>query len=179
MKAHGLALHRVSSLYIIPCNQCWEWFPTKEEMETHTIYHGIDPTKLYCNLCSETFKAQFNDGSSVRFKSLRTGQHVLNRHLKKHDEIIECSTCGLKCVSKLTLQTHMKTHNAKHMCDICSKNLRTAELVAAHIKRDHEENVMLDCDECEMKSKNIVGLKYHKSRMHGKYFIKVSQLSMQ
>ena len=54
IRQHRRKFHTVSSLDVLPCDHCTEWFPSLADLTEHESFHNMDkdPTKLYCNFCS-------------------------------------------------------------------------------------------------------------------------------
>ena len=147
--------HRVSSLYLFPCHYCWEWFPTTEHLENHLLFHKEDPERLYCNICSASFKAQMNTKLLI-YKEERDGtiillgQNTLNSHLKSHQEKPICKKCGKELDHARALRLHMQLHKEKTFtCDVCGGKFYDRKGLEDHKNIKHTGKLDFACEECE------------------------------
>ena len=159
--------HQVSSLHLYPCHYCWEWFPTTEDLESHHVYHNEDPERLYCNICSASFKAQINtkllfskeekDGTTILL-----GQNSLNSHLKSHQAKPICKTCGKELEHARALALHMQSHKEKKLtCDVCGAKFFHRQALEDHTNIKHSGKLDFACEECEKRFPTFAYLKSH------------------
>ena len=180
-KKHNNAHHKVSSLYIWPCPQCWEWFPTEDSLRNHVQYHKPgNGLYIHCTFCTVKVKAQ-NSGStgSNRFMKreglkIMIGQHSLDEHMKMHSDEARtlCGICGKKLKNYKAYYAHIKLHDeARHACEICGKEFRNIKQVEEHVKVVHTKELEFRCDQCFKSCQSRISLKEHmKSHSESKHF---------
>ena len=174
-KKHYNWCHKVSSLEVHPCKVCWEWFPKEEDVRKHTLFHGDDPSKLYCNLCPHKCAAKFNirPRNSLKDKNgsfIPVGQLSMNEHLKEHDIIHQCEDCGIVFPLLKGLKSHMLIKHKQdrgHTCEHCGKLYMQKQQLKNHIEMQHGNNTY-ECDQCDGTFATKDNLRVHKKRVHDK-----------
>ena len=154
LKSHFQYHHMVNSQWVHPCPTCWEWFPTKEEVEGHLLFHREDPTSLHCNICSTTCKSQMSGRiffSNTVEKGIPVGQQTLNEHLKSHGERPICKICGKTFKHEKTHKMHMNNaHGEKsYICQVCGGKFMKERFLVDHMQSKHSGEKNYSCDQCE------------------------------
>ena len=159
-------VHTVSSLHVLPCPKCWEWFSTKEALEYHLTCHGKDPKYLVCTICkyklfSQTYKKR-------RTKNICCGQQTLDEHMKIHLEKYNCDQCGKLFVDSKRLKAHRQHHKEKdQQCHMCERMFRNQFRVNEHIAVKHELKMDHECEKCHRKYPTQYRLNEHTKGVHG------------
>ena len=115
--------------------------------EHHRTHHGPQ----MCGICNRVF----NLASS------------LNRHMYSHDEQrFKCEKCNYSCHFESELVSHKVSHRKTptHKCMVanCDRWFKHKWELTSHIK-SHDDDI-LECDECNFKTKLEKYLKEHKRR---------------
>ena len=111
--------------------------------------------------------ACYECGKIIKENSLKS--HL--KHVHNSDKIFfYCDKCDFKTPNKSTLKGHIKSvHFAAYItCHICGKKVKghkDQDRLRKHIKRFHEEQEMVKCDECGKELKKY-GLRAHKIKVH-------------
>ena len=177
---HCSYYHTVSTSDVVPCQNCWEWFETEDEMNHHMSFHGKDPKCLYCNLCSVKFTVQHQHGNKISNKmkgpdgiGFRVGQQCMNEHLRTHDTEYKCDQCGKLCASPVLLKSHIKlSHEPKlNVCSICGKCFSSPSLLKYHVDETHDNKQDFPCNYCERKCPTQRMLKKHMESHSPKTFV--------
>ena len=154
-RQHFKSHHSISSLHLHPCPACWEWFPTKGDLNFHMTFHGTDHRRLYCNICEFKTVAQMSNRTShyQHTSSTALGQQTLVAHLETHKGTFKCEHCGKEFNGSKKLKSHLRSHTVNN------KNFQ-------HKQSDHTMETRWDCNDCGTSLKNKASLKIHKLK-HG------------
>lgn len=88
--------------------------------------------RSFCHLCGKGF------------------QYIgsLMKHIKTHEDTIDCTVCGTTHQSTEELITHLKgRHNKTHFCDVCGKTFASTRCLRLH-ERIHKGVKEFMCQEC-------------------------------
>lgn len=103
------------------------------------------PKKEYnCDLCGRTFK----------------WKTTLQKHIKSHQDIIECGICEKK-LRKSKFDEHLKKHTSSAMtmsCHFCNMAFKSMISLAKHLE-SHTRS--FDCEQCDKKFTKKCHLKEH------------------
>ncbi|XP_053685609.1 transcription factor grauzone-like [Sabethes cyaneus] len=138
------------------CNECQKNFSSKRSLFQHQlVMHIPDEQKLFqCEQCSKKFAKQYQ----------------LNKHLIKHKQETQihneftCHQCQKQLCSKVALRNHIRNihedSGEKHLCDICSKILKTKGALNVHLS-EHFTTERSQCTICGKHMKNANTLRKH------------------
>ena len=94
--------------------------------------------------------------------------HIESKHVPSNKA---CNQCGYQARLPKALKYHMqsKHEGLRHTCLQCGQQLTTKSGLKNHIKLVHNYHVMLDCQECDFKTKYMAKLARHIQTKHVKY----------
>ena len=183
IEVHQRNVHgHVSSLDIVPCFHCYNWFPNYESLYEHMDYHDIErdlrsrrgqkfgPT-LYCKLCKFWCLALTEKGykttTEQTVENMLIGDKVMKSHMKTvHKTRHPCSKCGkfYNSLKQLQLQQHTEQCGSVIMCKQCPAKFRVRRSLENHIAKDHEKQFNFKCEKCESKFSLSFNLAAHVKR---------------
>ena len=160
VKYHYKRHHRVSSLFLHPCPQCWEWFPTIDDLNNHMSFHSSQLNTLSCNLCTFTVSAKFEHRAPRG-----VGQKPMDAHLNIHQNGISCEHCAKQFNDTHRLNQHLQIHQEKSVvCSECGAMFRKKFSLKEHMEVKHTQRVNYSCDVCEKRYPTARHLNSHKER---------------
>ena len=151
---HYMTHHIVSSQFVHPCSLCWEWFPTEDDVKSHTQYHKKDSLKLWCGICGRSVvqaqkSANLVARSSRKGSEFRIGQQSLDNHMRRCKASTKCGQCDMEFKHKTALDVHVKYHHGSwSACDICGRTFTRDSLLEEHIAVVHMKELQINCDQC-------------------------------
>ncbi|KAM8845744.1 uncharacterized protein AB9W97_000742 [Spinachia spinachia] len=73
----------------------------------------------------------------------------LMKHIKTHENNVDCTVCGMSCLSSNELLTHVQDfHNKTYFCDVCAKTFSDVRCLRLH-ERIHAGKKEFACQECD------------------------------
>ena len=178
-KVHG----HVSTLEVVPCPHCSDWFPSNEVMNEHTSFHDVARdlrsklsrnlgTRLYCKLCRYHCFAKTGTGHKKTTgvgsgEILPRGYLVMEHHMKSHGEKHLCNKCGKEYNSERQLIEHAEACGLVFQCDQCPVDFKQKSSLECHILGEHENQYRFDCEKCDRKFSTTKSLLNH-ARTHNK-----------
>lgn len=186
-KKQTLRQHFITHTNRFACPYCDARCKSKGDLRTHIQTHTKEKP-YHCDVCNTDYTRE-----SILRKHMKTQTHIracyerdnLLRLQKQADKSSEkdvdqfipaqtkvrlegfsCSHCSKVMFSKIEYRRHVKSHDFKHVCNVCQKGCKTALLLKIH-KRSHSKVGQLSCKVCARSFSNIYCLKehikYHKS----------------
>ena len=130
------------------CHVCDKEFKKGFQLKIHSAVHSGQKAHK-CETCGETFVLKGR----------------LNRHLKKHHTIYECSVdgCAFSCDKWTSLRKHMVVHRLK--CHLCNSSFASETRLNNHLAK---HRVNLRCPLCELCYSRKSNLKTHIRTVHEK-----------
>ena len=178
-KVHG----HVSTLEVVPCPHCSDWFPSNEVMNEHMSFHDVARdlrsrlsrnlgTRLYCKLCRYHCFAKTGTGHKKTTgvgsgEILPRGYLVMEHHMKSHGEKHLCNKCGKEYNSERQLIEHAEACGLVFQCDQCPVDFKQKSSLECHILGEHENQYRFDCEKCDRKFSTTKSLLNH-ARTHNK-----------
>merc|ERR1719319_216468 len=165
VKNHYLRHHRVSSLFLHPCPNCWEWFPTTDDLKNHMTFHTGQLNMLSCNLCTFTVAAKLAFRAASIVSPKLVGQKSMDAHLDIHQNGIICKHCAKLFKDTNRLSHHLKTHQEKSViCTECGAIFKENKSLRVHTEIKHTQSLNYCCDVCEKRFPTARYLNSHKER---------------
>lgn len=152
LKSHLLRHHEGKPVI---CGICQNTFSSKFSLQLHSYSHTGE--RLFvCEVCKKGFK-----GITILRQHLRvhTGgerpfecdvcqkrfscRAALKTHHLAHTESYFCNESQKQCISKRSLQLHLKTHSNEknyYVCEICEKTYTTRSSLDKHYLKHPEKN---------------------------------------
>lgn len=139
-KTYDFKRHQVkhSNEYTVMCLVCNKGFYSLYEFNEHKNVHTAE-RPYQCEVCGVDYS--------------RRSSLILHRN-RKHPEIYDsskrCYICNQVCLTKETMEAHVKTHvegRKRFYCDICGKGLLTRVILKIH-RRSHTGEKPFDCSYC-------------------------------
>lgn len=139
-KTYDFKRHQVkhSNEYSVMCLVCNKGFYSLYEFNEHKNVHTAE-RPYQCEVCGINYS--------------RRSSLILHRN-RKHPEIYDatkkCQICNQVCLTKETMDAHVKTHvegRKRYYCDICGKGLLTKVILKIH-RRSHTGEKPFDCSYC-------------------------------
>jgi KRAB domain-containing zinc finger protein len=99
---------------------------------------------------------------------------TLATHLKSHNKPLECHFCKKKFILSFELKTHLKVHENPRafQCKICFKNFNYLSTLTRHVKQHDKSRIKsLQCGHCDYATDSKTQLKRH-LKVHEKNRIK-------
>ena len=98
-------------------------------------------------------------------------EEKLNSITELRDGLWTCLNCGKEDKMRFHLRRHAETHitDFSHACKQCTKTFKTRAALKQHMNSYHKIDMAETghrCNECEMSSVSIEGLRIHKRRHH-------------
>jgi len=147
-KSHMNMVHNVEEH---KCQICNTKFSSKSSLESHVNRVHNDP-KFMCSVCGKSCK-----------QSSQLKIHMEDVH---STEKYPCDQCDVIFKALRYLEVHKKEVHAKtcktHICHICGKGPFTRKIILKdHIRRIHNEEKNISCNQCEKKFFSNMDLKSH------------------
>ena len=178
IKVHRRKIHgHVSTLELVPCDHCYDWFPSNEALNEHIPFHDLKKDLLsksvprqYCKLCSYHCYARNGKGNNTATlgsgEKLLKGDPVMKHHMRDHEEEKHaCEQCGKVYNSKRRVQIHKRSCGLVFKCDQCPAGFKRNNSLEEHILGQHQKQHDFSCGECSKKLTGKKSLLNH-SRMH-------------
>ena len=172
---HNRRFHKVSSLDVIPCEHCDEWFLSTDNLEEHVGFHDInkDPEKLFCDQCRFFCRPKLISRGKVRGPNAikAKGNRVMIEHLECHKQTIQCDQCEKSTTSKRAMTQHVhNTHTSLvKKCSMCDYETRDMSTFKMHFIRNHGGIYDIQCPQCIKKFALNADLKSHIKTCHTEY----------
>ncbi|GAB0100969.1 hypothetical protein DMENIID0001_170850 [Sergentomyia squamirostris] len=138
------------------CEFCLLPLGSYDELQEHcAVVHNA---RGYVSCCNHVYKER-----------RRLVEHV---QLHENPCLFQCKTCGKKCKSKPSLETHEFTHMPSDQrtfkCDECSKSFLRPGLLKEHQKVHSAPGGVLsyNCDQCSKNYSSKISLYCHKQLVH-------------
>ena len=177
---HMVNSHKVSSLDVVPCKYCDEWFMSLSDMEEHMTFHDLkrdrnengckkerrllSKTKLYCKICKYVCVAKdLTKRNTVRLK----GHKYMKEHIEMHNKIYQCDQCEKSYTDNDNFKRHLRVVHSDiiYNCDICEFKVKQADRLKEHILI-HEGEFRYPCDKCGGKYVTSSLLRRHHKNVH-------------
>lgn len=134
----------------VECNECFQFFPTKEKLKSHKLHHKGKPP-FRCENCPTKFFLTFE----------QVKKHVRNCI----DAVFKCNRCKLEFQSRNELEKHSCPAANLLECQKCLKIFETKEDLENHVKTTHKGVIRLNYD-CKLPiCQNSYG-SYHQFLVH-------------
>ena len=183
MKAHTRQVHgHVSSMEVVPCNHCCDWFLNHDALKEHMTFHDIERDLrskigrtqgpfLYCPLCNYNCYAKkltrrVKTAKCKTGEKIARGDQVMKKHMETHREMHTCGKCQKAYNSQHRLKEHMSYCLKIFQCDQCSAEFKTKTFLENHILGIHEQSFKSKCKKCDKKFTNDKSLNSHNTNVH-------------
>ncbi len=156
---HNISQHmRIHSADRLKCSQCNSSFSNKGNLAKHILHtHAQQGILKKCHVCS------------LEFKPFYLEQHM--RRMHRMNTYVRCPICKLELV-KCNLRNHVKSHivkekRKKQVCPVCQSEFLHLK---KHLRLQHGNLPLFNCQECKKTFKSSVGLWHHmKTHTKGHY----------
>ena len=181
LEVHQRKIHgHISTLEVVPCEYCCDWFPNIQSLNEHMVYHDIrrdlrnKMTKkfgrsLYCNLCK--FHCFARNGTRNNTVVVASGEQVVRGHrvMKSHMETVHrekhpCHQCGKVYNSASQLKEHAQHCGVTVMCDECPAEFKFNISLENHVEREHRKQFNFKCNLCNSKFSLSRNLRIHEQK---------------
>ena len=150
LERHRSWLHgKVSSLEVIECYHCNEWFPGFEDLKEHMTYHRENGELLYCTFCG--FKCASKKGDSWS-RGGYFGQAGMLKHIEEEHNEFPCpeTNCAQICRNRRAYKDHRRCHREREQgvfpCD-CGFISKSLSLLQLHKRKLHDPK-SVECPVC-------------------------------
>ena len=183
MKAHTIQVHgHVSSIEVVPCSYCCDWFLNYDALKDHMTFHDIERDLrselgrtqgpfLYCKLCSyhcyaKKLTRRVKTAKCKTGEKIARGDEVMKIHVKTHGGMHPCGKCQKVLSSQYQLKHHMLYCLKVFQCDQCPAEFKTKTSIENHILGIHEQSFKYQCEKCDKKFTNDKSLFIHNAIVH-------------
>ena len=119
---------------------------------------NLEKFNCTCHMCGKEFKSHEN-----------MMKHI-DQHHNPENKFLHCDKCEHKTTCRGSMKLHiMRVHSIAKLvpCNICGKKVKQSSL-REHVKWIHEEHKKEQCELCGLELMNILSLRQHMKKVHGK-----------
>jgi len=149
---HMKLLHGVGNPFI--CEKCGMGMSTNDNLKRHALTAHTDMKPFNCEECGKMYgqKSQLVRHQLEHAKANGSLTEEQEKMLREQNEKQICNLCGKELSCKVTLQRHMRIHDANsrksHTCEECGKAYNDKRNLADHIDIVHRHLMKFSCPIC-------------------------------
>lgn len=127
------------------CNTCDESFVTKGKLTTHirNVHESTITKEPIVRSTNGKFQCPVCDKEFCR--KLNASQHFMSHVAEKNQQ---CETCQFRCHTQTQLAAHMKKHEKRFCCEMCSKMFAYKFQLDIHVQGVHYNLRPFPCKLC-------------------------------
>jgi len=149
---HMKLLHGVGNPFI--CEKCGMGMSTNDNLKRHALTAHTDMKPFNCEECGKMYgqKSQLVRHQLEHAKANGSLTEEQEKMLREQNEKQICNLCGKELSCKVTLQRHMRIHDANgrksHTCEECGKAYNDKRNLSDHIDIVHRHLMKFSCPIC-------------------------------
>ena len=167
---HMKLLHGVGNPFI--CDKCGMGMSTNDNLKRHALSAHSDMKPFNCEECGKMFgqKSQLMRHQLEHAKANGSLTLEQEKMLREQSEKQICNLCGKELSCKVTLQRHMRLHDANggkcHTCEECGKAYSDKRNLSDHIDIVHRHFKKFSCPICGRQFGRRANFQVHMKNSH-------------